>query len=98
MPLCECGRGQCADCPRCGRRVHIGEWYQCPHGPMGSLGMIDDQLPGGPRFVENLGHEPVWVETKSQLDRELKARGLQPFVRHVGAPGSDKSKETVRWV
>lgn len=42
--------------------------------------IIDDQLEGGPQWIENLGHEPVWVEDKSQLKRELDARGLEQRV------------------
>lgn len=55
--------------------------------------VIDDQLPGGARFIENLGNEPVWVETKTQLKQELDARGLEPMVRHV-----DGDQHVGRWV
>lgn len=48
--------------------------------------IIDDQLPGGPQWIEHLGHDPVWVETKSQLKKELDARGLQPMVRSEKTP------------
>jgi len=56
----------------------------------------DDRFIGG-LTVENLGHEPVTVHSRSELKREMAARGLKPLVRHVGAPGSDKSKHTTRW-
>lgn len=39
--------------------------------------LIDDTLPGGPRWMDNLGHEPVWVETRTQLKRLLAERGLK---------------------
>src|SRR4029450_5413997 len=47
-----------------------------------------------PQVLENLGHEPVTVYSRSERKRELAARGLQEFVRHVGTPGegSDKSR------
>lgn len=61
-------------------------------------GVIDDQLPGGPQWIENLGHRPVYIESKTQLREETAARGLQSFVRHVGKPGSDQSDHTSRWV
>lgn len=53
--------------------------------------IIDDQLDGGPQWIENLGHDPVWVETKSDLKRELNARNLQPLVKseRTPAPKSD---------
>jgi hypothetical protein len=57
----------------------------------------DDKFIGGKTF-ENLGHEPVTVYSRSELKREMDKRGLQPFVRHVGKPGSDKSDQTVKWV
>ena len=60
--------------------------------------VIDDTVTGGERFFENLGHDRVWIDSKSQLKRELEARGLQPMVRHTGLPGSDKSPQTQRWV
>jgi hypothetical protein len=44
-------------------------------------GAIDDTFIGG-RIYENLGHEPVYIQSR----RELKARGLVEMVRHI--PGS----------
>ena len=63
-------------CPKCGANYGVGEDYRCPHGPVNSFGVIDDTLPGGARWMHNLGHEPVWVETKTQLKHELSSRGL----------------------
>lgn len=48
--------------------------------------IIDDQLDGGPQWIENLGHDPVWVESKSQLRQELNARDLQPMVKSERTP------------
>ena len=48
--------------------------------------IIDDQLPGGPQWIENMGHDPVWVEDKSQLKKELKARNLEPLIRSDKTP------------
>lgn len=50
--------------------------------------IIDDQLPGGPQWIENLDHQPVWVEDKSQLKRELDARNLQPMVKSERTPSA----------
>ena len=41
-----------------------------------AVSMVDDTLPGGARYLHNLGDTPVWVETKTQYQAELKARGL----------------------
>lgn len=57
----------------------------------------DDKFIGG-LTLENLGHTPVTVHSRSELKRALAERGLQPFVRHQPDQGSDKSKETTRWV
>jgi hypothetical protein len=40
--------------------------------------VIDDQLEGGPRRFETLGHDAPYIESKSQLRREAEARGLIP--------------------
>ena len=44
--------------------------------------VIDDELWGGPRWVHNLEDRPVWVETKTQYQRELDKRGLVMDVRN----------------
>lgn len=62
-----------------------------------TLGVIGDEIPGG-QWIENLGHEPVKVYSKSQLRDEAKARGLVQAVRHMPVPGSDKSPVTTRWI
>jgi hypothetical protein len=88
-------------CDDCGQIIGVGEWPWCPHGipeRPGGTAMIDDQVSGGPRLFENLGHEPVYVESKSQLRDEMRARGLQHRVEHRGVPGSDKSPVTQRWI
>lgn len=64
-----------ATCEKCGEAIEVGEWPFCPHGfPNGSV--IDDQLEGGPRVFEHLGHEGVYIESKSQWRREMEVRGL----------------------
>lgn len=57
--------------------------------------MIDDVLPGGPRLMHNLGPDPVWVETKTQLALELASRGLVQDVRDRHA-ADDKSPWATR--
>lgn len=61
----------------------------CPqHGPMEedrgasgrAPGVVDDTIIGG-RWCETLGHEPVWIESQSQLRREAEQRGLVNVVR-----------------
>jgi hypothetical protein len=76
-------------CPTCGgqtERIYLGG-YQ----------VVGDEFPGGKTF-ENLGHRPVTVHSKSELKRVMEMRGLEPKVRHIGTPGSDRSPHTSRWV
>jgi hypothetical protein len=98
------------ECVRCGSAQRQWHWSDTAPDPCacgGSLervvttrgvAVIDDSLPGGPRMFENLGPTPVYVESKSQLRAECRARGLKPFVRHRGMPGSDKSSQTTKWI
>ena len=63
-------------CEKCQKPIGIGNFPFCPHGPVGQGGIIDDTLPGGARWMHNLGDEKVWVETKTQYKKELASRGL----------------------
>lgn len=92
-------------CVKCGKKLAVGEWPFCggqnAHGipeRAGGTAMIDDQLAGGARLFENLGAEPVYVASKSQLRDEMRARGLRSHVEHRGVPGTDKSPQTQRWI
>jgi hypothetical protein len=70
-----------------------GMWPWCPH-ERGSYTEIGDEWPGGgPRTFENMGDRPVTCDTKSDYRRELKARGLEEFVRWSG-PGD---QHVTRW-
>lgn len=85
-----------APCPDCGRPFEIGDWPFCPHGTP-RYGVIGDEIPGG--FVqENFGHTPETFYSKRAMARRAKELHLEPFVRHVGTPGSDKSPHTSRWI
>jgi hypothetical protein len=45
-------------------------------------GVIDDQLEGGPRRFETMGHDAPYIETKSQWRAEMARRGLVNVVKH----------------
>lgn len=47
---------------------------------------------------ENVDVNPVHYTSRAERRRDLKARGLVEFTRHVGEQGSDRSKHTSRWV
>lgn len=88
--------GDTVACDTCGKPLAMGEWPFCPHGfALVGLKQIGDEID---EVNENVGHEPVHFRSRSEKKRYLKEHGLQEFVRHVGAPGSDKSRHTVRWV
>lgn len=70
----------------------------CPYEPRRAATVIGDDILGGARMFENLGHEPVYIDSRSSLKRELAARGLMPRVEHKGVPGSDRSPQTTRWI
>jgi hypothetical protein len=77
-------------CDSCGKPT-VREWTSAAaiHG--------DDKFIGGVTY-ENLDHHPVTVYSRSELKREMDKRGLQPMVRHIGEQGSDRNKNTTRWV
>lgn len=86
---------QCLLCPQRDRKL---AWDYDPapvcdgHGPMfetghilaasRNRGVIDDQLEGGPRRFETMGHDAPYIETKSQWRREVEKRGLVNVVKH----------------
>jgi hypothetical protein len=47
--------------------------------------------------AENLAQEPIRFTSKSAHRDRVKAQGLYIKERHLGSPGSDKSKFTTRW-
>ena len=60
-------------CQGCGKTSTAHREHQEPVGPA----VIDDTLPGGARWMQNLDHTPLWVETKTELKQELDKRGLR---------------------
>jgi hypothetical protein len=73
-------------CGSCGAEMQIGEWPFCPHGfPMVGLSVIDDQIDGGPRHFETMGHDAPFISTKSEWRREVANRGLTNVVKHDSA-------------
>lgn len=76
----------------------IGSWPFCKGGHKpGTASVVGDEIVGG--FVQtNFGHEPETFYSKQAMARRAKELGLEPFVRHVGENGGDKSSKTSRWV
>lgn len=87
-------------CDTCGGDMRVGDFPFChgdasKHRP-GVNNIEAVTWPGG-RVFENLGHEPVRCDSPADLKRELKARNLEPMVRHVPVLGSDYSPHTSDW-
>ena len=76
-------------CKHCG---HIAgrEWRHAPS-------MRPDSIPGG-LTLENLGPTPKTFYSRTEIKDEMRARGVEQHVRHVGLPGSDKSPHTTRHI
>ena len=56
-------------------------------------GVIDDSIEGGPRVFETMGHEGVYIESKSQWRREMEKRGLVNVVRHEASYYAKQRKQ-----
>lgn len=88
-------------CEKCGAEIPPGGWPFCSVGK-GGHGVVargrgaDVTWPGGKTF-ENLGHEPQTFYSPAELTRYCKSHGIEPCVRHVPVPGSDKSPHTTSW-
>jgi hypothetical protein len=86
--------GQKPECPLCGSTTQT-LWRGA------STSVIDDSIPGGYIVKHGICNEdgtPRKYYSKSEMTAEAKRRGLRNQVEHLGSPGSDKSKHTVRWV
>lgn len=86
-------------CSKCNKELTVGEWPFCPHG-QGKTNVIGDDIPGGVLIYHGLCNEdgsPRRYYSKSEMEKEAKRRGLVNMVRHVTAPGTDKSKHTKKW-
>lgn len=65
-------------CSVCGAAMHEASIRWARNG-----GVVDDTVDG--HWCETLGHDPVWIESRSQLRREADARGLVNVVRNDDA-------------
>lgn len=69
-------------CDRCYQPLAVGEHgrWKCPLEPRrATFAVIDDQLEGGPRRFDTMGHDMPYIESKSQWKREVAKRGLIPY-------------------
>lgn len=59
--------------------------------------MVPDSIPGG-MVLENLTKTPQRFYSRTEIKDAMRAANVEQKVRHVGEPGSDKSRYTSRWV
>ena len=63
--------------------------------------VIGDDIPGGVEIKHGLCNRdgtPHRYYSKSEMAKEAKKRGLENYVVHQPEKGSDRSKNTQRWV
>lgn len=72
-----------AEPPSC--TFHGTTMVEVPTSWAGNRGVIDDQIEGGPRFFETFGHEPVWIDSKSEWRRQVDKHQVVNVVRHDSA-------------
>lgn len=82
-------------CDACGGELVIGSWPFCKdgHAP-GHANVIGDECD---IVQEHFGPTPERFRSKEAMMKRAKQLGLEQRVRHVGAPGSDKSPHTSPW-
>ena len=87
LPTTDTSRAVCPYCSEPVKKIFTGT------GPT----MIPDSIPGG-LVLENLTPRPKRYYSRTEIKDEMRARGVEQRVRHVGEQGSDRSKQTQRWV
>lgn len=80
--------------PTCGQH---GAMVEDGAQRVSSHGVVDDTIIGG-RWCETLGHEPVWIESNSQLRREAEKRNLVNVVRHTEEYYARQRKHHDEWL
>ncbi len=92
-------------CDECGAELQMGSYPFChgdptKHQPYGGYAVGDD-IPGGVEIRHGLCNEDGSARryySKSEMAKEATKRGLVNYVRHVGVNGTDKSKQTQRFI
>ena len=82
-------------CELCGGTIEIGGWPFCRggHAPA-TVTVIGDEID---ITVEHFSHTPERFRSRERMKARMRELKIEPFVRHVGKPGSDKSDATVKW-
>jgi hypothetical protein len=87
---------ECAVCGGTLKRI----WLPVDQGGK-SNGVIPDGIPGGyyvKNGICNPDGSPRRYDSKSEMERAAKKAGMVNYVTHQGEKGTDKSRNTSRWV
>lgn len=76
-------------CQKCGLALEVGMWPFCPH-PAQSIGFSAhvDSILGG-MMIENMGKDPIRIDSFSEHRRLMEERGLQLKEKFCPMPGTD---------
>lgn len=82
-------------CEKCGGELVIGSWPFCRggHAP-GSVTMVGDEID---ITTDHISGRMERFRSRARMNQRMREFGVMPYVRHVGAPGSDKHPDTVKW-
>jgi hypothetical protein len=82
-------------CEKCGEELVVGSWPFCRggHAP-GTANVIGDEIDIS---TDNISGHMERFRSRARMNQRMREFGVMPYVRHVGEPGSDKSKATTRW-
>lgn len=82
-------------CETCGVTYGIGASPWCRDGHAGGANGVEAVTWPGGKWFENLGDQPVRCDSPADLKREMKARGLEPFIRHTAGDPHTRSWATM---
>lgn len=85
-------------CEKCNKVLQVGDFPFCPHDHQANSVIGDECDILVKHGLCNADGSPKRYRSKSEMARDAAAHGWTNYVRHIGAPGSDKSKHTSRWV
>jgi hypothetical protein len=66
-----------------------------------AAGVVDDSIPGGiwiRHGLCNADGSPRRYDSHTEMRKEAAKRGFTNHVEHIPERGSDKSKQTTRWI
>lgn len=81
-------------CEKCGMEVLHSQWPFCPHGPISTVMITSDGIPGG-LVVENYGPHPVRFDSHSARRKYMESHGLREKETWSPLPGTDRDPQGI---